>query len=148
MQDCAQWHGWLWPKPRLKWAAPNRWQGRIGLNCTLTKGVRVNAKGWHSEVDVAHRCFSEGGDSISKHLPLGALASEAAGLLTNSLASWLSKSHDQPGCARTLCAHAQGVMVINCLDAYSGSEVNCLDADLANMGYRSERAKRSWLLVL
>ena len=48
----------------LKLAASKKRQGRIRLNCTLTYGGLENANGRHSGVDVAHRCFPEGGDSI------------------------------------------------------------------------------------
>jgi hypothetical protein len=36
LQQTAYWHGWLWPKPWVKWAASKGRRGRIRLKCTLT----------------------------------------------------------------------------------------------------------------
>jgi hypothetical protein len=48
--------------------------------CAIAYGGLVNTKEQHSGVDVVHRCFSEGGNSI---LLLEALAREAARLLNS-----------------------------------------------------------------
>ena len=47
----------------------------------------------------------------SKGICSGALASEAARLLTSFSTGWLTKSRDQPGCARALWLHTLCVYV-------------------------------------
>ena len=115
LQQTAHWHGWLWSKPRLKWAALKAWRGRNRLKCTLMWfGGLVNIKR-----ATFHRCFPELTRrfySKRQLLLLGALPSEAAGLLTNfSQACKLIDKVTGPTrmCTCSMHAHAQEVKVIN-----------------------------------
>ena len=66
-------------------------------------GGLENVKGWHFGVNVVLEVLSRRRPFCSKRLLSGAFASKAARqLIKFSLASWVTKSHDQVGCARVL----------------------------------------------
>jgi hypothetical protein len=73
----------------------------------------MNTKERRSGVDVVHRCFPGGVSVLSVFSP-EPLRVKLQGYQWISLASRVTKSHDQPGCAhvRWLSVHAQQVKVV------------------------------------